>query len=81
MATKDGNITVAALRELYEVDEEIFKEYDETDGLYRYSIGNFSLYTDAAKVRNQIKLHGFKGIFVIGYKDGKRVNDLKSILD
>lgn len=80
-ATKDGNISVASLRELYEVDEEIFKEYDENDGLYRYSIGNFTLYTDAAKVRNQIKLRGFRGVFVIGYKEGKRVKDLKTLLE
>lgn len=65
----------------YGIDEEIFKEYDESDGLYRYSIGNFTLYTDAAKVRNKIKVLGFKEAFVIGYKDGKRVADLKSLLD
>ena len=81
MATKNGDITVSSIRELYEVDEEIFKEYNESDGLYRYSIGNFTLYTDAAKVRNQIKLRGFKEVFVVGYKDGKRVKDLKSLFD
>ena len=81
LATKDENVTVASIRELYGIDEEIFKEYDESDGLYRYSIGNFTLYTDAAKVRNKIKVLGFKEVFVIGYKDGKRVADLKSLLD
>jgi cell division protein FtsN len=81
MASKDGDISVSSIRELYEVDEEIFKEFDETDGLYRYSIGNFTLYTDAAKVRNQIKLRGHKEVFVVGYKDGKRVADLKTLLE
>ena len=80
LATKDVNVSVTSLRELYEVDEEIFKEYDVTDGLYRYSIGNYTLYTDAAKIRNQIKLSGFKGVFVTGYKNGKRQTDLRSLL-
>lgn len=81
MATKDGDILVSALRELYGVDEEIFKEYDENDGLYRYSIGNFKLYTDAARVRNQIKLRGFNEAFVVGYKDGVRVKDIRTLFD
>jgi cell division protein FtsN len=81
MASKNGDISISSIRELYEVDEEIFIEYDETDGLYRYSIGNFTLYTDAAKVRNQIKLRGHKEVFVVGYKDGKRVADLKTLLE
>ncbi len=73
-------MSVSKIREKYEVDEEIFKEYNESDGLYRYSIGNFSTYTGAVKVRNKIRARGFRDAFVVGYKDGKRIKDLKSIL-
>ena len=80
LATKDGNVSESALREKYDVDEEIFKEYNPSDGLYRYTIGNFSSYIEAAKVRNRIRASGIRDAFVVGYKDGKRVADPKSIL-
>jgi len=80
LATKDGNISVSDIRDKYEVDDDIFKEFDESDGFYRYSIGNFRTYTGAVKVRNKIRARGFRDAFVVGYKDGKRVTDLKSIL-
>ena len=80
LATKDGNISQSDIREKYDVDEDIFKEYSESDGLYRYSIGDFSSYTEAVKVRNKIRASGIRDAFVVGYKDGKRVNNLKSIL-
>jgi len=81
LATKDGNISVSDIRDKYEVDDDIFKEHNESDGLFRYSIGNFSTYTGAVKVRNKIRARGFRDAFVVGYKDGKRVEDLKSILE
>jgi cell division protein FtsN len=80
LATKDGNISVSEIREKYDVDEEIFKEYNQSDGLYRYSIGDFSSYAEAAKVRNRIRASGIRDAFVVGYKDGKRVEDPRSIL-
>ncbi len=81
LATKDGSISVTEIRNKYQVDDDIFKEYNESDGLYRYSIGNFSTYTGAVKVRNKIRAKGFRDAFVVGYKEGKRVKDLKSILE
>jgi len=81
LATKDANIPSSEIREMYQTDYEIFKEYDERDGMYRYSIGNFNSYNEAAKLRNQLKARGFRGHFIIGFKEGKRVQDLKSIID
>jgi cell division protein FtsN len=80
LATKDGNITDSDIRNKFDIDEDVFKEYNESDGLYRYSVGNFSTYAGAAKVRNKIRASGFRDAFIIGYKDGKRVKDLKLIL-
>ncbi len=80
LATKDGNVSESTIREKYDVDEDIFKEYNPSDGLYRYSIGDFSSYIEAAKVRNRIRASGIRDAFVVGFKDGKRVADPKSIL-
>ncbi|MCB2220632.1 MAG: SPOR domain-containing protein [Bacteroidetes bacterium] len=79
LATKDGSITDSEIRKKYDIDEDIFKEYSESDGLYRYTIGNFNTYIAAVKVRNKIRAKGFRDAFVVGYKDGKRVKDLNSI--
>jgi cell division protein FtsN len=79
LATKDGNISESEMREKYDVDEVIFKEYNQNDGLYHYSIGNFGSYIEAAKVRNKIRASGIRDAFVVGYKDGERIIDLKSI--
>ncbi len=79
LATKDGNVSDSELREKFDVDEVIFKEYNQVDALYRYSIGNFSTYIEAAKVRNKIRASGIRDAFVVGYKNGERIIDLKSI--
>jgi cell division protein FtsN len=80
LATKDGSVSESGIREKFEIEGDIFKEYDETDGLYRYSIGNYSSYIEAAQVRNKVRLSGYRDAFVVGYKDGKRLKDIKSIL-
>jgi cell division protein FtsN len=80
LATKDGSVSEAGIREKFEIEADIFKEYDETDGLYRYSIGNYGSYIEAAQVRNKVRLSGYRDAFVVGYKDGKRLKDIKSIL-
>jgi len=81
LASQDGNIPVAAIREMYEIDLEVFKEYNSNDKTYQYSVGNFNSYQEAAKVWNKLKARGIRGAFVVGYKDGDRVEDLKTILD
>jgi hypothetical protein len=81
LATKDPNITSSQIREEYQADYEIYKEYDASDGIYRYSIGNFNTYNEAAKLRHQLKASGHSGHFIIGFKDGKRVKDIKTIID
>lgn len=81
LATSNGNIPPAVIKEMYEIDLDVFKEYNSSDNTYQYSVGNFGTYNDAAKVRNKLKAKGISGAFVVGYKDGSRVSDLKSILD
>ncbi|MBN2172962.1 MAG: hypothetical protein JW731_02440 [Bacteroidales bacterium] len=74
MASINGYASSQAVRELYEIQDEVFKEF--YDGWYHYSVGNFELYSDAAKLRNSMKLRGLTEAFVVGFKNGKRV-DLK----
>jgi len=81
LATKDGNISDSEIRRKYNIDEDIFKEYDESDGLYRYTIGNFNTYTGAVKVRNKIRANGYRDAFVVGYKYGNRLQNIQSILN
>lgn len=71
MATRDGNVSPVAIREMYEIDIEVYKEY--ADGWYRYIVGNFMDYSQASKLRNKLRIHGMREAFIVGYKDGKRV--------
>ncbi|MCF8406052.1 MAG: SPOR domain-containing protein [Bacteroidales bacterium] len=77
LATRNGNISTMAIREMFEIDTEVYKEFN--NGTYQYTAGNFASYPEAAKLRNKIKAHGISGAFVVGYKNGQRT-DLKSIL-
>ena len=78
MATRDGSIPTRAIREMYEIDRPVYKEF--VDGWYQYATGSFTSYSEAAKIRNKLKARGISGAFVIGYKDGMRVKNLKSIM-
>ena len=78
MATRDGNISPLAVREMYEIDEEVYKEFE--DGWYRYIVGNFMNYNEASKLRNKFRMRGLREAFIVGYKDGRRV-PIKSLRD
>lgn len=71
MATHDGNISPLAVKEMYEIDEEVYKEFD--GGWYRYIVGNFMNYNEASKLRNKFRMRGLREAFIVGYKDGVRV--------
>jgi cell division septation protein DedD len=44
------------------------------DGLYKYTVGSFSTYSQASDFRNTVLSAGITGAFVVAYKDGKRIN-------
>lgn len=79
LASNDGSFTTEAIQAMFEVEEKVYKEFK--DGLYLYTIGNFSTYSEAAKIRNRMKVKGIRGAFVVGYKDGNRVDDINTVLD
>ncbi|MCD4695588.1 MAG: hypothetical protein K8S16_05035 [Bacteroidales bacterium] len=77
LASKNGNISASAIREMFEINTDIYKEFN--NGFYQYTAGSFKSYPEAAKLRNKIKAHGLSGAFVVGYKNGERV-ELNTIL-
>ncbi|MBI3500160.1 MAG: SPOR domain-containing protein [Bacteroidetes bacterium] len=48
-------------------------EVKTEDGLYKYTSGSFSSVQDAMKHRDELAKKGYKGAFVVAYKDNKRV--------
>jgi len=48
-------------------------EMKTEDGLYKYASGGFSNLQDAMKQRNELVNKGYKGAFVVAYKNNKRV--------
>ena len=71
MATHDGNISPIAVREMYGIDEDVYKEF--ANGWYRYIVGNFMNYSQASKLRNKLRIQGLREAFIVGYRDGQRV--------
>lgn len=78
MATRDGNISPIAVREMYDIDVDVYKEF--ANGWYRYIVGNFMNYSQASKLRNKLRMHGLREAFIVGYKDGQRVS-IESLKD
>ncbi|MBO4243903.1 MAG: hypothetical protein J6V76_05435 [Bacteroidales bacterium] len=73
IAADDKPLTIEYLRKLYPTTEGLNNELE--DGVYKYSVGFFSTYEEAAKARDEIKAKGVStGVFVVAYKNGKKVD-------
>ncbi len=48
-------------------------ELKTEDGLYKYMSGSYSTIQDAMKDKDELMKRGYKGAFVVAYKDGKRI--------
>ena len=44
------------------------------NGLYKYTVGSFSTYSQASDFRSTVLSKGIKGAFVVAYRNGKRIN-------
>jgi hypothetical protein len=44
------------------------------NGLYKYTVGSFSTYSQASDFRSTVLSRGIKGAFVVAYRNGKRIN-------
>lgn len=65
------------LRDRYNINGDIFEVYQ--DGVYRYSLGEFSNYRDAYQYSQGLKSKGIGDAFVVVYKDGKRIQLTKEM--
>lgn len=81
LSSRDGNINISIIREMYDIDLEVYKEFKAARNSYQYTVGDFSSYEEAAEVRDQLKSKGISGAFVVGYRNGVRVEDLNTLMD
>lgn len=78
IAADDKPLTIEYLRKLYPTTEGLNNEL--VDGIYRYSVGFFDTYEEADKARKEIIAKGVStGVFVVAYKNGKRVSDISEV--
>jgi len=59
------------LRRRYNLSEDVLEIHQ--DGVYRYSVGAFSTYSQAVEHSRKMKNKGVSDAFVVVYKDGKRI--------
>lgn len=62
---------ISYLRNRYNINEDIYEV--NQDGIYRYSVGSFSTYSQAVDYSRVLKNKGVHDAFVTVYKDGKRI--------
>lgn len=74
IAASETPLSMSALNEIYKTNDIINNDLEEN--LYRYSIGYFSTYEEAAALRDKI---GVRGAFIVAYKNGKRVTDINEV--
>lgn len=78
IAADDKPLTIEYLRKIYPSTEGLNNEL--VDGIYRYSVGFFDTYEEADKARKEIIAKGVTtGVFVVAYKNGKRVSDITEV--
>ncbi|MBP5368716.1 MAG: hypothetical protein J6Z01_09725 [Bacteroidales bacterium] len=78
IAADDKPLTIEYLRKIYPSTEGLNNEL--VDGIYRYSVGFFNTYEEADKARKEIIAKGVTtGVFVVAYKNGKRVSDISEV--
>jgi len=70
-AVKNDRVDISALKRKYKIDEPITEE--RSFQWSRYTVGNFSTFSEADELRKKMAAKGIKGAFVVTYENGKRV--------
>jgi hypothetical protein len=74
-AFRDKNKADTHLAAKYNISESIQEEY--TDQWYKYTVGSFATYEEAARYRDQfITRTGILSSFIVVYKNGKRLSNI-----
>lgn len=74
LATKHTDPPIVAIKEMFGIEETIYKEFSE--GFYHYTVGNLDSLEEALELRDKIRYRGIKSAFVVGYLDGERIVDV-----
>ncbi|GEM_PF-6967483 len=77
IAASRMELTSTFLKTIYQLKdgERFSSELDE--GWYKYSIGQFKTYAEAAEFKRNIKV---QGAFVVAYKEGSRVRNIQTVI-
>ena len=71
-ATRNKMPSFNYLRERYNITGDIYENF--SNGIYRYSTGSFSTYTEAVNLSIIMKKKGVTDAFVVAYKQDVRIN-------
>lgn len=74
LATKHTSPPIAAIKEMFGIEEIIYKEFSE--GFYHYTVGNLDSLEEAIELRDKIIYRGIKSAFIVGYLEGERIVDI-----
>lgn len=78
-AFRDSRQAPSELAAKYGITDLIQEEY--TDGWYKYTVGSFKTYEEAGKFRDAfIKRTKILSAFIVAYRDGKRLANIKDAL-
>jgi len=71
IASRSSQLSSSQQAQLFKGADNI-KEYKEGN-TYKYTSGDFADYAQATEYKNKLSAMGFKGMFVVSFKDNKRV--------
>ncbi len=70
-------LSIARLRQICPTDDIINNE--QQNGIYRYTIGYYTNYDDAKKQAIALRGRGVDGAFVVAYKNGVRIKEIRDV--
>ena len=74
LATQHTNPPILAIKEMFGIEETIYKEFSE--GFHHYTVGKLDTLEEAIELRDKIRYRGIKSAFIVGYMDGERIVDI-----
>ena len=70
-------LSITRLRQICPTDDIINNE--QQNGIYRYTIGYYTSYDDAKKQAIALRGRGVDGAFVVAYKNGVRIKEIRDV--
>lgn len=70
-------LSIAKLRQICPTDDIINNEVQ--NGIYRYTVGYYTTYEEAKKTAITLRGKGVDGAFVVAYKNGDRIKEIRDV--